>query len=239
MVLTTFAACGQGQATPEPTPSAHPTAVSAPTPPAAPLSEWQKRGATEVPPVSLQAVSLDGIQVVNQTSGAVSDADATAWAGAFLRSINFEFWAVTRQQDRFLLQSGLSAAPVVVFQADLSDIDASRKAKSRIEYTRKVFRRMVLRPVPEVLRPTFNKQLVTWKPYAFYLDAVGPATKKVTDSAGRQTTQTIFQPGEPAFELVGGEMVNDPLMGQVFTFASDWNCLDASNRRNLAPVCNP
>jgi len=48
----------------------------------------------------------------------------------------------------------------------------------------------------------------------------------------------LFQPGAPAFELVGGEMVHDPLMGDVFAFGSDWNCLDSANRLHLAPLCN-
>jgi hypothetical protein len=221
------------------TSTAPPTAPAAATPSPAPLSEWQKRGATEVPPVDLQKVSLEGIQVVNQTQGAVTDADAAAWAAALLRAINFEFWAVSRLQDRFLLQSGLSTAPVVVFQPDLTDIGTARAASSRVEYTRKVFRRMLLRPVPDALRQTFASQLAAWKPYAFYLDAVGPATKRVTDATGKQTTKTLFQPGEPAFELVGGELVHDRMLGDVFAFASDWDCMAPSDRQKLAPLCNP
>jgi hypothetical protein len=205
----------------------------------APLSEWRKRGATELPPTGLRTVSLQGIEVVNQTSGAVSDAEASAWASALLRAINYEFWAVSRQQDRFLVQSGLSSAPLVIFRPDLADIDAARKAKAQVEYTGKVLHRLVLRPAPEALRATFTKQLAVWKPYAFYLDAVGPATKRVTDATGHQTTQTLFQPGAPAFELVGGELIHDALMGDVFVFASDWDCLDSSNRQKLAPLCNP
>src|SRR5262249_40393276 len=106
-------------------------------------------------------------------------------------------------------------------------------------YTGKVIRRIVLRPVPDALRTLFSRQLVVWKPYAFYLDAIGPATKRVTDAAGHQTTQTLYRPGEPAFELVGGDLVHDPLMRDVSASASDWDCIDASNRQKLAPLCNP
>ncbi|HEY7198793.1 MAG TPA: hypothetical protein VIC57_01215 [Candidatus Dormibacteraeota bacterium] len=239
--IAAVVACGTnpvsdvGSSTPRPTS----TPVHAPTPAPAPLSEWQKRGATEVPPADLPAISLEGIQVVNQTSGAVSDDDATAWAGAVLRAINFEQWAVSRNQDQFLLRSGLSSAPRAVFQPDLLDIDTARKASSRIEYTHKVFRRMVLRPVPETLKTVFSQQLTVWKPYAFYLDAIGPATKKVTDSAGRETTQTVLRAGQAGYELVGGEIVHDPLMGDIFAFASDWDCVAAASRQKLAPLCNP
>jgi hypothetical protein len=220
-------------------PAATATPSQAATPAPAPLSEWQKRGATEVPPADLQSISLEGIQVVNQTGDKVGDAEAQAWAGALLRAINFELWAVNRLQDRFLLQSGLSSAARTVFQPDLADIATVRKANGHMEYTRKVFRRMVLRPVPDTLRTTITEQLAVWKPYAFYLDAVGPATKRVTDASGHQTTQTLLQAGQPGYELVGGEMLHDPLMGDVFAFASDWDCLAPASRQKLAPLCNP
>jgi hypothetical protein len=192
-----------------------------------------------VPPPDLQLVSMDGIAVVNQAAGAVSDADARTWAAALLRGINYEFWAVSRLQDGFLRQSGLSSAPTVVFSPDLADIDAARNAHGHIQYTRKVIRRMVLRAVPDALKATFAAQLASWEPYAFYLDAIGPSTKVITDASGRQTTRTVFQAGAPAFELVGGDLVHDPLMGDVFAFGSDWDCLDPSNRLHLAPLCNP
>jgi hypothetical protein len=238
--LAAVAACGIAPEPEQPSstkPASTPPPAAIPAP--APLSEWQKLGATEVPPADLQAISLEGIQVVNQTGDAVSDADARAWAGGVLRAINFEQWAVSRQQDQFLLRSGLSSAPHTVFQPDLVDIDGAHRTNSGIEYTRKVFRRMVLRPVPDSLRTTFTQQLAVWKPYAFYLDAVGPASKRTTDASGRQTTQTLLQAGQPGFELVGGEMLHDPLMGDVFAFASDWDCMAPASRQKLSPLCNP
>jgi hypothetical protein len=234
-VLAVGIACGTGPAAARQSP--RPTATAS-TPPPAPLSAWQGRGATEVPPADLQQVSMAGIQVGNQAGGAVSDAVARTWAAALLRGINYEFWAVNRLQDGFLRQSGLSTAPTVVFSPDLTDIDSARSTHEHIQYTRKVIRRMVLRAVPDALRATFTAQLATWTPYAFYLDAVGPATKVITDAGGRQSTQTVFPPGAPAFELVGGQLVHDPLMGDVFAFGSDWDCLDSSNRLHLAPLCN-
>ena len=97
----------------------------------------------------------------------------------------------------------------------------------------------MLRAVPETLRPLFTGQFFTWTPYAFYLDAVGPVAKRWTDAGGRQTSQALLQPGEPGYELVGGELVRDPLMGDVFAFASDWNCMVPVSRQRLAPLCNP
>jgi hypothetical protein len=222
-------------------PAAAATAGAGPAtpPPVATLADWQRRGATEVPPASLQRVSLGPIEVVNQTGGAVADRDARAWAEAFLRGTNYEFWAVNRLQDQFLQRSGLSTAPLTVFRPDLQDISVAQKAGSRVEYTLKVLRRLVLRTVPGSLSATFTGQFFAWKPYAFYLDAVGPATKRWTDAKGQQTTQTLLRPGEPGFELVGGELVHDPLMGDVFAFASDWDCTVPISRQRLAPLCNP
>jgi hypothetical protein len=236
VTLAAGVACGT---LPSPTPQTpRPTATAA-GPAPAPLSAWQGRGATEVPPPDVQQVSMNGIAVLNQAGGAASDADAMTWAAALLRGINYEFWAVSRLQDGFLRRSGLSSAPNVVFSPDLADIDAARNAHQHVQYTRKVIRRMVLRAVPAAMKATFTAQLANWEPYAFYLDAIGPSTKVVTDATGKQTTQTLFPPGAPAFELVGGDLVHDPLMGDVFAFGSDWDCLDPSNRLHLAPLCNP
>jgi hypothetical protein len=64
------------------------------------LTDWQKLGATEVPPGSLRQVALGSTQVVNETNGAVSDADARAWAAAFLRTYGYVQWAVRRARPR-------------------------------------------------------------------------------------------------------------------------------------------
>src|SRR5438270_332104 len=57
--------------------SASPTTSATPAPRAAPgaVSDWQAKGAAQVPPQSVQQVTLAGIEVVNQTNGAVSQSD--------------------------------------------------------------------------------------------------------------------------------------------------------------------
>lgn len=219
-----------------PTPSAV-TDGATPAPPA-PLAKWQERGATEVPPADLQQVSLNGVQVVNETGGEVKDEDARAWAGALLRSYNFALWAVNHGQDRFLLTSGLSSA-AAVFRTSINDIGLARKAGSRVEYSREVFRRLVLRKVPATLQPAFDAQRFVLKPYAFFLDAVGPITTTWIDGKGARTVKSQLPAGAAAYELMGGELAHDPLMGDVWVLASDWNCTVDSSRRGLAPLCNP
>jgi hypothetical protein len=239
LAVLAAAACGGGQAATRPNQSPSRTpAVTTPAP-LAPLAAWRQLGATEMPPASLQQVSLGSIEVVNQTSGAVSDRDARAWAESLLRSINYEFWAVSRAQDAFLLRSGLSSAAAAVYQPDLTDVSAAGKAGSHVLYVEKVIRRLVLRPVPAPLRPVFTGQLFAWKPYAFYIDAVGPGYKYWVDGNGNRTLKDELKPGVPGYELVGGEMSHQQVLGDVFVVGSDFDCLAPASRQKLAPLCNP
>ncbi len=205
----------------------------------APLAEWQKLGATEAPPGEALRVSLNDIQIVNQTGGAVSDADARAWAQGWLRTYGLLLWAVSRGQDRFLLSSGLGSPPLAVFRPNLNDIVSSRQARSRAEYSHEVFRRLVLRSVPAGMTQTFKDQQFAWKPYAFFLDAVGPITTTWVDAQGNRTVKAQLPAGAAAYELVGGEFRRDAVMAEIWVMASDWNCTAPSARAGLAPLCNP
>jgi hypothetical protein len=205
----------------------------------APLSAWQKLGATQVPPASIQQASRGAAAVVNQTGGAVSDADARAWVLAFVRTFAYLRWAVSTGQSEFLLRSGLSTAPLAVFQPNVNDIARARAAGDHVEYTLQTFRRFVVRSMPQSLQPSIQRVEEVWKPYAIYLDAVGPVETDWIDPQGNRTVKSQVGPGIPLFELVGGELSHDPVMGDVWVFASDFDCTAASSRQTLAPLCNP
>jgi hypothetical protein len=238
-LLLFAAACGNGLA-PDPTPATTATPSAPPTVVAvAPLAEWQRRGATEAPPPAVLQVSLRDVQVVNQTGGAVGDADARAWALGWLRTYELLLWAVSRGQDQFLVNSSLASAPLAVFRPNLNDILQSRQARSRAEYSHEVFRRLVLRAVPSSLTQVFKDQLFVWKPYALFLDAVGPITTSWVDAQGVRTVKSSVPAGAAAYELIGGEFKRDPVLGEVWVMASDWNCTASSTRSGLAPLCNP
>jgi hypothetical protein len=240
LAIVTLAACGGSAVTSRGWTSPPPkAAASAATGPAGSMADWQARGATEVPPRSVLQVSLQGIQVVNQTAGAVSDADARAWAQAFQRSTGLLYWAVARMQDAFLQRSGLSSAPFAVFGPNLDDIILARRAGTRVEYTQQTVRRLVVRPVPQSLQPVFAKLRFVWKPYAIYLDALGPSATVWVDAQGNRTTKSEIAAGVPIEELLGGELSHDALFGDVWVRGSDWNCGDPSSRQGLAPACNP
>jgi hypothetical protein len=235
LVVVLAAACGGSSPTPQA--HGHPSTASPPT--TAPLAAWQRLGATEAPPASLRQVSLGATQVVDQTQGAVSDADARVWAEALLRTFAYLRWAVAEGQDQFLFHSGLSSAPLTVFRPNVNDIVAARRGGDRVEYTLQVFRRLVVRAVAQGLQASIQQAGYVWKPYAIYLDAVGPVETDWIDAQGSRTVKSRVQPGAPLFELLGGELSHDPLMGDVWVFSFDFDCTAASSRQTLAPLCNP
>lgn len=238
LVATLLSACGGHIRTVGVTHVA-PTAVTSTPLPQAPLAAWQAKGATQVPPASLQRVSLQGIEVVNQTGGAVSDTQATSWALGFLRSRNYELWAVANGQIQFLIRSGLSSDPLVLFRPDFTAIDAAQAAGDRVEWTPHVIRRIVVRPVASRFQATFAGVGFEWTRYALFLDAYGPAYTYWVAPTGARLVKAALAAGAPVPELVGGTFVQDPLMGGLWSYASDWNCADAGTRQTLAPLCNP
>jgi hypothetical protein len=236
-VLLTLA-CGGGSpkplsSAPAPGPSSGGAGVAV-----APLAAWQKLGATEAPPASVQQVSLAGAQVVNQSGGAVGDADAQAWAQALLRTLSYLRWAVSRGQSTFLLRSGLSSAPVAVFQPNVTDITRAHAAGMSVQYTQETIRRLVVRPVPQSQQATIQGVQEVWKPEAIYLDAVGPVETDWIDAQGNKTVKGGVAAGVPLYELIGGELAHDPVMGDIWVMASDFDCTAASSRQKLAPACN-
>lgn len=234
-----LAACGETSSAGTGTKT--PTAAPSPTlDPQALAAAWQKKGASEVPPDSLRQVNMTGIEVVNQTGGAVSEADARRWAESYLRSVGYEFWAWNHQQDQFLLVGGLSRVPRTAFNGDLTTIAAARAANMRIEVNRLQIRRFVLRAVPESLKDLYTRFGYVWTPYTFYLDQVGPSDLYWLDAQGqRVANKAHVAAGIARPELVGGQLSTDPLMGDVWSQDSDFDCSDSASRERFGALCNP
>jgi len=206
--------------------------------PAPDLAAWQQKGATEAPPAAIRSVSLGSVQVVNQTGGAVSNADAARWALAYVRANAYEFWAWNHLQDAFLLRAGLSQVPQRVFAYDISSIGQARQAGVQVDVTRLVLRRLVLRPVPASLRQVFTNQLYVYMPYAFYLDQVGPSALTWIDAHGGRSTRASVPAGVGSPELVGGRLTADPLMGDLWEVDSDWDCTSPNVRQPFGRICD-
>jgi len=107
-----------------------------------------------------------------------------------------------------------------------------------VEYTQQVFRRLVVRAVAPSLQARIEGAGYVWKPYAIYLDAVGPVETDWVDAQGNRTVKFQAPPGAPLFELVGGDLIHDPLMGDVWDFSFDFDCTAASSQQVLGPLCN-
>lgn len=233
--LLLLTACGQiGGATPTPAARRSTPAATA----TADLAAWQRKGATAAPPASVGTVSLGAIQLVNQTGGAVSDADATRWALAYLRANAYEFWAWNNLQDGFLRNAQLSPVPERVFAYDLTTIRDAHTAGVQLDVTRLALRRLVLRPVPGSLRPAFQAQVFVYAPYAFYLDQIGPSELDWIDAHGTRTTKARRQAGVGAPELVGGQLTTDPLMGDIWAVDSDYDCTSPNVRQEFGSLCS-
>lgn len=238
VALLLLTACGQsGTATQSPgaAHSATPTVAATTT---GDLAAWQRKGATEVPPASVAAVSLGGVQVVNQTNGAVSDADAQRWALAYVRANAYEFWAWNHMQDQFLQNGSLSPVALRVFSYDISTIRDARAAGSTVTVTRLVLRRLVLRPVPDSARAAIQAQVFVYTPYAFFLDQVGPSELDWVAASGTKTVKARRDPGAAAPELVGGQVTSDPLMGDIWSATSDFDCTSPNVRQSFGALCN-
>jgi hypothetical protein len=233
LLLTSCGQVGGGQPTP---PAAH---RSTPAGTATPdLAAWQQKGATAAPPASVGNVSLGSIQVANQTDGAVSDADATRWALAYLRANAYEFWAWNHLQDGFLRGAQLSPVPERVFAYDLSTIRDARTAGVQLDVTRLVLRRLVLRPVPASLRPAVLAQVLVYAPYAFYLDQIGPSELDWVSAQGARTPKARREAGVGAPELIGGQLAADPLMGDIWVVDSDFDCTSPNVRQEFGSLCS-
>jgi hypothetical protein len=236
LLLLVVSACGQTAAPPAPRRA---VASATPAPVAAgDAAAWQRKGATQVPPASVADVSLGSVQVVNQTGGAVSDADAQRWALAYLRGNAYEFWAWNHLQDGFLQNAQLSPVPYSVFSYDLSTIRDARAAGMQLSVTRLALRRLVLRPVPASARGLIQAQAMIYTQYAFYLDQVGPSELDWIDARGTKTTKARKDAGIAAPELVGGQLTTDSLMGDIWSAESDFDCTATNVRQAFGSACD-
>jgi hypothetical protein len=238
--LTVTGACGPLQVSQRPgavrSPGVH---SSSPAPTPGSLAEWQARGATEVPPSSIRSVSLAGIEVVNATGGAVSDADARSWAEAFVRADRYEVWAMNAMQDAFLRGANLSKQPDTIFAPDFGHIAEARSQNKRIRDTGLAYHRMILRAVPQSLTPTFTAQGFGWSPYAFFIDFGGPFELSYYGPDGQSETKDKLDPGLRWPQLMSGEYdTSDSLMGPLWVLTSDWSCIPAYNQQVLGGLCS-
>lgn len=235
-VVAMALACGGGQSGAVKSPTVRSPAVTA-----APLSAWQKKGASTTPPASVINTSLDGIQLANQTAGAVTDQDARSWAGALVRTLAYDYWALNNLQDQFLQLSGLSSDPPTIFAEELTRIAQARANSARIQATRPTIRRMTLRPVAQSLQTTISAYRMSWSATAFYVDQIGPSDLAFVGADGGRNSVSAdhVAAGQAVPLLVGGELLRDPVLGPVWSIRFDADCTSPSARGRLGSLCSP
>jgi hypothetical protein len=218
--------------------TAQPPSGQSPASKSAPLSAWQRLGATEVPPASLKQVTLGRIQVVNEVGDAVSDPEARTWAKAYVREYGYLSWAMSHGQDSFLLHSGLSSIPLAIFQPNLAEIAQARQEGDRVEWRSPIIRRLAVRAVPQSLQGFFQNHQFAWRPYAIYVHQVGPSADIWIDAHRHRTVRFQVPAGVATYQLVGGELEHNSLMGDVWAPSSDLSCDDVHNSQHLGALCN-
>jgi hypothetical protein len=94
------------------------------------------------------------------------------------------------------------------------------------------------RAVPQSLQGFFQNHQFAWKPYAIYVDQVGPSADIWIDTHRRRTVRFQVPAGVAMYELVGGELEHNSLMGDVWAPSSDLSCDDVHNSQHLGALCN-
>ncbi len=135
VAVLALSSCGTPTPSHRPAVSATPTALSRPSAAAGPCASvttttaigqvphacaalWAPYGVTKVPPANLTDATPPPPPVVNGTNGAVSDADAQAWALASNRDSLWYRWAEANEQASLLPRLGsMSLYPTVEIQA--------------------------------------------------------------------------------------------------------------------------
>ncbi len=236
LILLTSFACAAGARRPEASAAPRPAPTVATT---SALDAWRSKGASEVPPEAVRQVASTSVEVVNQTHGAISDADARAWALGLLHSSSYDDWALNRMQDGFLQRGGLSSAPQAVFATEFHHIQAARAAGMHLEVRPQTIRRLVLRSMPDATRQLFAAQQMTWSPYAFYVDKIGPSELAYVDAAGTRTVKVRLDAGVGVPELFAGQFVHDDVLGDVWRLDSDFDCSTPASSSQLGGACGP
>jgi hypothetical protein len=197
----TLMACQGGQPAPSPKPSPRAT-VSVRE-----KQAWLSCGATAAPPEGILGQAANLPQVTNSTSGAVSDADARTWAGAFLREQVIETWAQTSLQAR-LLQGGCLGDPIAtgqLFGEEISMVSRASQAHARVTSSLPRIEDVRLVAVPAGVQAQIATQAGAKSAYALIVHGRGPAQTAIIYPDGRQEVVSQVQPNEAYYAFYGGQ----------------------------------
>lgn len=200
---------------PRPSAAAGPCAsVTTTTPiaqvPAACAALWAPYGVTKVPPANLTDATPAPPPVTNATRGAVSDADAQAWALAVNRTGMWLRWS--EANDQYALTTYLEARQVVNATLD----QAMRRGTSVIDPDCDLFatqyRLFPLTTEGSAFFTSFGQ--ATHDSYVFVERYPGPCAILGKDAAG--STHTLLSTPNSVVSLSAGTVRHDPLLGDIW-----------------------
>lgn len=239
LLVAALAGCGSpGPSTPRPSPT--PSPVVGPEPSAAtgpcasvmtttPIAQvppacaavWAPYGVTRVPPANLTDSTPVPATVINETGGAVSDADARAWALASNRGSIWYQWAEANVQPSLLAHLTVpSLAPTIELRA-LADGERVSQPSCAIFPTRSV-----LFPDSAVGHRYFSGrgESVT---DAYVFVGLYPGGCTVTATAADGQVRTIESYPTVGTTFFAGHLLNDPVLGTIWFADGAGNCTDA------------
>lgn len=198
----TLAACGGPGPAPTPTHSAPPPTLSAQE-----VAAWQACGATSTPPASATALPAALPPVVNQTSGAVSDADAGRWVAGFMREQTIEAWAQTALQDRLLSGPCLGdpVANPTLFGDEIQKVQGAVKAKAAVQVKLAKVLDVRVVAVPSQIQDQVARRLYAKSAYALVVHGQGPAYNKVVYPDGHEDVWAQLKSDQVFYGFYGGE----------------------------------
>jgi hypothetical protein len=182
------AACGAQQhavTKPKSTPSASPTADSQ-----SQLAAWQACGSDVVPPADVLAMPKLPVKVdASKTNGAVSQAEADKWAGAWLREQNIEDWAGTSNRDA-ILRGGCLGSQTAYDNLFAGEVASMREAQTAGGHIRldppATLVGISLVPAPAKAASYVGTLSGLTPAYALVVTFRGPLASYVVDSSGNR-----------------------------------------------------
>jgi hypothetical protein len=208
-------------ARPTATPLARPSAATGPCAsvrtttaidqvPAACAALWAPYGVTKVPPANLTDSTPAPRDVVNATNGAVSDADAHAWALAANRAGTWLQWS--EANDQFGLTTRIEGAQVVNAQIDKFMRQGIAVMDPSCDLFAQDYRVFPMTNAGTTFFSSFGESTRD----GFVLVERYPGPCAITGKDAQGNIRTLLSTATPTVSISAGEIRTDPLLGRIW-----------------------
>ncbi len=235
LAIFAVASCGNPAPTATPTARKTPTAIARPSAAAGPCASvttttaiaevppacaalWAPYGVTKVPPANLTDSTPSAPPVVNGTNGAVSDADAQAWALAANRTAVWYRWAEANDQPSLL---GRLGHPSLLPPAELQVL-ATNGTVAQPDCA--IFPTKVALFAIDTEANRFFTSVGQIVSGGFALAAKYPGPCTITSVSASGQVQTIASFPQAGVTFFAGAIRDDALLGRVWFTVGAGNC---------------